>query len=121
MGMKAYYVTDKNYGLGYGYVVFAEKRSKAIRHALLFCDDAFDCCAWTDIRAIRRPQLDSFYRGVPEMDWENEADRVAMVRYAGFYCSDDAFETTEECERCVAHEWCVRYEYVTAQEGREVE
>ena len=111
--MKAYSVSDKDCNLGYSYVIFAETRAKAIRHALDYCDGAFDSCEWTDMRALRKPQLDKFYRGESEMDWCNMEDRVAMVRYAGFQCSDEMDVTSDECEQCAAREWCDRYDYMT--------
>ena len=110
MGMKAYSVSDINGNTGYSYVVFAETRGKAIRHALDHCDGTFDYYAWTEMRAIRKPALDKFYRGKAEMDWSDMEDRVAMVRYAGFQCSDEYDVTSDECEQCAAHEWCDRYD-----------
>lgn len=108
--MKAYSVSDKDYNLGYSYIVFAETRGKAINHALHYCDDAFESCEWTEMRAIREPRLDRFYHGNSEMDWCNMEDRVAMVRYAGFQCSGEVNVTSDECEQCAAHEWCDRYD-----------
>ena len=111
--MKAYSVSDANGDLGYSYVVFAETRGKAIRYALDHCDGCFDYCTWTEMRAIRKPQLDKCYRGRAEMDWCDMEDRVAMVRYAGFQCSDEMDITSDECEQCAAHEWCDRYDRMT--------
>ena len=111
--MKAYYISDRDCNFGYGYVVFAETRGKAISHALRYCDCAFDCCTWTEMRALRKPELDRFYRGNAEMDWCNMEDRVAMVKYAGFYCSDEVITTSDECEQCAAHEWCDKYDRET--------
>lgn len=108
--MKAYSVSDVNCNTGYSYVVFAETRGKAIRHALDYCDCAFEYYTWTEMRAIRKPALDRFYRGKREMDWEDMEDRVAMVRYAGFYCSDEVLVGSDECVQCPAHEWCDRYD-----------
>ena len=108
--MKAYQVSDINSYYDYSYVVFAETRGKAIRYALDHCDMRFDCSEWTDMRATRRPQLDGFYHGEPEMDWCDMEDRVALVRHAGFMCSDEVIVTSDECEQCAAHEWCMRYD-----------
>lgn len=68
MGMKAYSVSDANGDTGFAYIVFAETRGKAIRYALGHCDGAFDWYEWTDMRALREPALDQFYRGKPMMD-----------------------------------------------------
>ena len=108
--MKAYSVSDRDCNLGYSYIVFAETRGKAIRHALDCCDGTFDSCTWTDMRALREPALDRFYKGKTEMDWCDPDDRIAMVRYAGFECSDWVDVTSDECEKCPAHEWCDRYD-----------
>ena len=108
--MKAWNVSDSNGDLGVNYIIFAETRGKAIRHALDYCDGAFDAFRWTEMRALRVPALDSFYRGKPEMDWCDMDDRVAMVRYAGFFCSDEVTVTTDECKHCPAHFWCDRYD-----------
>lgn len=106
--MKAWSVSDRDCNLGFSVVIFAETRGKAIRYALDYCDGAFDWCTWTDMRAIRKPALDRFYDERCEMDWYNMADRVAMVRYAGFVCSQDSYDSNE-CERCGAREWCDTY------------
>ena len=108
--MKAYSVSDRDGNLGYSYIVFAETRAKAIKHALDYCDGSFDDCTWTDMRALRKPSLDKFYKGKAEMDWCDPDDRIAMVRYAGFECSYEINVTTDECEKCPAHEWCDRYD-----------
>lgn len=114
--MKAYSVSDRNGDLGYDYVVFAETRGKAIRYALDHCDGAFDRYAFTELSALRKPQLDKCYRGNPAMDWCDMADRVAMVRYGNFRCSDDDGVTLDECKECPAHEWCGKYESLKEDE-----
>ena len=111
--MKAYVVSDANCDAVVDYVVFAETRGKAIRHALDYCDGAFDDYTWTEMRALRRPQLDKYYRGKSEMDWNDMADRVAMVRDANFRCSEEVDVTPEKCEQCDADPWCGRYESMT--------
>ena len=109
--MKAYSVSDANGDMGYEYIVFAETRGKALAYALHNCDCAFDGYGWTEMRALRKPQLDRFYRGRNEMDWNDMNDRMAMVKDAGFQCSDEVTVSARECEtECPAHEWCERYE-----------
>lgn len=108
--MKAWSISDANCNTDASYIVFAETRGKAIRHALDYCNGAFEWCSFTEMRAIRVPALDGFYRGKPEMDWCNMDDRVAMVRYAGFHCSGDVTVTIDKCKRCHAHFWCDRFE-----------
>lgn len=102
--MKAYIVTDKNECV-YSTVVFAETRGKAI--TLAQNTDACEDLPFTQIRALRAPQLDKYYRGKCEMDWCNADDRIAMCKYAGFRCSDEVWEP--ECVECPAKEYCERY------------
>lgn len=108
--MKAYEVCDANCDVGFSYVIFAETRGKAIRYALDHSDGAYDWYSFTEMRALRRPALDKYYRGEPMMDWDDDNDRVAMVREAGFRCSYEIDVDEDECLRCAAHEWCDRYE-----------
>lgn len=105
--MKAWAVTDRNDPL-YTNIVFAETRGAAMSVARLYpaCEDL----EFTEVRAVRVPELDRFYRGIPAMDWYNTDDRIAMVRYGGMYCS---YEVDTECETCTANKWCSRYEEET--------
>lgn len=108
--MKAYTVSDANGNVGIDYIIFAETRAKAIHYALHNCDGTFDWYGWTEMRALRRPALDKYYKGRREMDWCDMDDRVAMVKEAGFRCSYEMDVTISECEGCPAHPWCDRYE-----------
>ena len=108
--MKAWIVSDANGNTGYSFIVFAETRGKAIKYAKDHCDGEFDWYEWTEMRALRVPALDSYYKGRPMMEWNNKNDRVAMVRYAGFHCSYEIYVTTDECRKCHAHFWCDRFE-----------
>lgn len=114
--MKAYSVSDRNGDTGLAYIIFAESRGKAIYYALHNCDGTFDWYGWTEMRAVRRPALDKHYRGETQMDWCDMEDRVAMVRYADFRCSDENYVTLDECEECPAHEWCGKYESLKEDE-----
>lgn len=89
-------------------VVFAETRGQA--KVLAQSTDACEDMEFKDIRAVRAPELDQFYRGKPQMDWFDPDDRVAMVKYGGFHCSSEIDVGKEKCEACPAHEWCDRYE-----------
>lgn len=103
--MKAYVVRDEQRYEDYCTIVFAETRGQARQIAQ--STDACEDSEFTDIRALRVPELDRFYRGNQEMDWHNMADRVAMVRYGNMFCS---YEVDAECEDCDAKEYCDRYE-----------
>ena len=106
--MKAYTASDRNGDTGYSIVVFAETAGQAKAYAAQ--SDAFDEYGFTDIRVNRRKELDSFYKGKREMDWMNDEDRVAMVRYANYECSCEVLHPECEHGECPAQEWCGRYE-----------
>lgn len=103
--MKAYVVTDKNECV-YSTVVFAETRGKAI--ALAKSTDACEDVPFTEISAHRVPQMDKYYRGKSEMDWNNADDRIAMCKEAGFSCAAEVWEP--ECKSCPAKSYCDRYQ-----------
>ena len=108
--MKAWNVTDQNCETGINYIVFAETRGGAIQKALHHDDGTFGWYSFTELRAHRRPQLDTYWHGRDFMDWCNDEDRVAMVKLDGFACSDECYMTYEECLECPAHEWCRKFE-----------
>ena len=110
MAVKAYDVTDRNRDEDVSYIIFAESRGKAIMIALYGAEGAFDNYRFTELRAHRCPALDKFYRGYPVMDWMDDEDRIAMVRYAGYECSCEVNITFDKCIACPAHEWCGRFE-----------
>ena len=87
--MKAYSVRDKNSDCFT--IVFAESVNKAKVIALHTdaCEDSY----YTDIRTKRIPDLDKYYRvGKKEMDWFDDADRIALVRDAGYSCDPEYWE-----------------------------
>lgn len=110
--MKAWSVTDDEEYL-YTTIVFAETRGQA--RVIARSTDACEDVDFIHIRALRRPQLDKYYRGEPEMDWNNDEDRIAMVK-DGMYCSYEVDLLPGECMACPAHKWCERYEDMV--EGR---
>ena len=103
--MKAYLITDRGGYCEYSKIAFAETAGQAKAYAA--GSDGFEDFCFTEIRAIRRPQLDAFYRGLGEMDWYNAGDRMAMVKFAGFRCADD-YDC--EGEKCPAYDFCERAE-----------
>jgi len=105
--MKAWNVFDKNRYAEYSIIVFAETKGKAV--SLAIGTDEFPKCDWdfTELRARREPDLDDAYRGSWRMEWNNDADRLAMVRI-GYHCGDDAFDP-DDCEHCVAKDECSMY------------
>jgi len=113
--MKAYEITDKNGYSDYSIVVFAESRGKAISSAI--GTDEFPKYEWdfTELRARRMKVLDGAYRGRWRMEWDNDEDRLAFVRDAGYYCNEDCFDP-DDCERCVGKEYCTRYAEYTDEE-----
>lgn len=104
MRMKAWLVREKDEFVAT--IVFAETRGKAKARAMstAACEDVDFC----DIEVRRQPQLDKYYKdGKAEMDWYDNADRIALVKEAGFCCEDD--NTTDSCECCPAREYCDAY------------
>lgn len=99
-------------------VVFAETRGKARSLAL-----ATDCCEdarFCDIEASRMPQADKYYKeDKKELDWENQADRIVLVKECGFVCDYDYFDH-EDCAVCPAKEYCDRYQDWLQQPAEEV-
>ena len=78
--MKAYSASDMNGESGCSIVVFAETAGQAKAYAA--SSDEFDTFDFTEIRVHRCKALDKFYKGKYKMDWMDDDDRVAMVRYA---------------------------------------
>ena len=107
--MKAWIVCDREYYCG-ATIVFAETAGKAKRIAQQ--NEELEDIAFKDLRATRVPALDSYYRGYAEMDWNDDKDRVAMVRHAGFQCSYEMKADDCPCDKCPATKWCGRYEEV---------
>ena len=108
---KAYSITDTT-SYEYSTIVFARSRNEARKLAMY--TDAFDDAEYINIRAIRNPNLDQYYRGLMEMDWNDDGDRVAMVRFAGFECSVE--DSYPDCENCPSKQWCGRYEVEHGEE-----
>lgn len=115
--MKAYLVTN-SITREYSVVVFAESPGKA--KALVQGTDGFEDDSFTELSAYRKPELDPFYKGHRFMDWDDPDDRVAMVRYGGYVCSDEAKEF-EDCKECPAREWCSEAEDEESEAERERE
>ena len=93
-----------NYNVEYSTVVFADTRGKA--RALAMNTDAFEDTPFTEIRICRLPQLDNEYRGHWEMDWYDDKDRLALVKKCSWQCVEPEFD---DCETCVAKEYCEYY------------
>ena len=104
--MKAWMAMDR-IDRQYVTVVFAETRGKAkvAAQGTNTCEDL----DYMDIRVIRFPELDGYYRGHDKMDWYDPEDRKAMVKIGGMECDDS---TLDICNQCSAREWCGRYEYL---------
>ena len=106
--MKAYVASDRNGDSGYSIVVFAETAGQAKAYARN--SETFEDYEFTEMRVNRCKALDGHYRGNHEMNWLNDEDRVAIVRYANFECSGEVWHPECETGDCPAQEWCGRYE-----------
>lgn len=100
--MKAYGISDRNGDAGIELVIFAESRGKALAYAVN-TDELCDY-GYTGLRAKRIRQLDKYYRGLPEMNWLNDDDRIAMVKEADFQCGPE-FGCVDG-QDCPAYKWC---------------
>ena len=118
--MKAYMVTDRKGYSDYSVIVFAETPGKAVTAALGTDEFPYHDWDFTELKALRRPALDSAYRGCDFMDWDNATDRIAMVKEAGFTCDPDSV-TLAECNTCPAREWCSEYEYLMEEAEEDLE
>lgn len=113
--MKAWLVRERDGE--YATIVFAETRGKARANAMATdaCEDAHFC----DIEVTRKPNFDKYYKdGKREMEWYDDADRLALVKEGGFYCVDMFIE---ECENCPAKEYCDQYQDYLTEEMEEGE
>ena len=104
--MKAWYVTNKN-DTCYSGIVFAETRGKAISYCM-HSDVIGDDIGFTDVIAKRCKDADKFYNQKPYMDWDDEDDRILMVKELGFYCSDE-YLIESDCVECSAREYCDKF------------
>lgn len=88
-------------------VVFAETRGKA--RALARCTDACEDADFTRIEVTRMKEADKYYKkGKTELDWNDPADRLALVKHCGFRCDYESFDL-EDCADCSAKEYCDLY------------
>ena len=104
---KAWYVWNEDDGIPA--IVFADTVSGARKTAWDNNSEfelEFD--RYIDIKPRRENSLD--YLDKPEgyvMNWNNPKDRIALVKELGWYCEDP---TIEECEKCLAKEYCEEWE-----------
>lgn len=98
--MKAWRVNAKDGD--YCTVVFAETRSKAKVAAM--ATDACEDAAYTEIECRRYPEADAAYRGVSEMEWDDDRDRTFLVKECGWSCAPEF--AGDYCDTCPATEWC---------------
>lgn len=96
--MKAWEVFDKLDD--YSTIVFASTAGKA--RALALCTDTCEDSEFINIRARRVPEADKLYRGRYEIDWDNDKDRLFLVKELGWICYDTSFE----CDSCCAKKYC---------------
>lgn len=105
--MKAYKVKDLvNGDIA---IVFAENGNKARSYALTYAD-CFEDNDYCELCAYRIPTIDKYYqKGKKAMDWQNQDDRLAIVKELGIGCDDETYDITE-CQKCKAKNYCDTYE-----------
>lgn len=110
MSMKAWQVEEVYEGCAV--IVFAETRNKAKYLAVQYQGYSYD-----EMRAVRMPQLDRYAGDKPYvMDFETDEDRLIMVRDAGLSCIEPEYE---DCEKCVAKDYCGEYQdYLENRENK---
>ena len=104
--MKAWIVNDLP-DCEYTAIVFAETSGKAKSYCSEH-DDIIGDVDFIHVSARRCKEADKYFRGVPQMDWYDDDDRLLMVKELGMYCSDEIFDT-DECKVCSAREYCDKY------------
>lgn len=105
MSMKAWQVEEVYEGCAV--IVFAETRNKAKYLAVQYDETLYEC-GYTEVRAIRIPQLDRYAGDKPYvMDFGIDKDKLIMVRDAGLKCLEPNYD---DCEKCVAKNYCDEYQ-----------
>lgn len=105
--MKAWLVREKDEFCAA--VVFAETRGKA--KSLAMRTEACEDAAFMDIEVRRMKEADKYYReGKRELNWFDDADRVALVKDCGFSCDPHEIPDWDYCLDCPAKEWCDEYQ-----------
>ena len=106
--MKAWKI--RNDDIEFCEVIFAETRGKA--KAIALQTETFSECDFCNLKVCRVHNIDKYYTdGKRCMDWDNQQDRLALVKECGFSCSDECFG--EFCEDCLSKDYCDRYdEYI---------
>lgn len=100
--MKAYECWD---GYDQYAVIYAKTAGKARADSLFIIEDA----DFTDISVKRVPELDEFYNGDYEADWDDMRVRRVLVQ-RGWNCGELA--NLAMCEKCDVHEDCMIWEDV---------
>lgn len=78
-------------------VVFAETRGKA--KAIALQTDTFSECDFCDLEVCRVAKIDKYYtNGKRRMDWDNQQDRLVLVKEYDFCCRYD--EYIDRCQDC---------------------
>lgn len=93
-------------------ICFFKERRKAISYAFRYYPDFWDD-KYTDLRVKRKKKLDKYYRGVSMMEWENQEDRLAMVKELNYCCTYSIPIEKLDCANCSAKSCCSRSPYRT--------
>ena len=102
--MKAYKAWDEKSFDPCATIIFAENTGKAKKIAM--ATDTCEEANFIDIRVKRLKEADYLYKGSSEIDWYDEETRIALVRDFGWRC----YDTSWECEKCVAKKYCSWFE-----------
>ena len=86
-------------------IVFAETRNKA--KAYLVNSDICEGIEYKDIFVRRAKEADCLYKGRNEISWDDDNDRLWLVKNYGWSCID---VNVDFCKTCVARNDCPKYE-----------
>lgn len=100
--LKAYKVNVKD--ADYSTIVFAESAGKA--KALALSTDTCEDAEFVEIEVHRIPAADKMYADNFEMNWNNEKERLFLVKELNWAC----FEPSFECDECIAKQYCRWFE-----------
>lgn len=96
--IKAYRACEKDGDINT--VVFAESANKA--KTLACISDCFEGVDYIDIRVQRMPEADKLYKGMCEINWDDQDTRITLVRDFHWSC----YEPSWECDNCQAKQYC---------------
>lgn len=88
----------------YAAVVYADTATRA--KAVVMSDPYYWDCEYIYIRVNRIKSMDDLYDHEYVMNWDKDADRLALVK-EGWCCIDDF---RDDCKVCIGKEYCSEWD-----------